>query len=165
LEISLGTKDSKLVEANYKIMRWQEDPESEARTTFKVIQQELEMKNLESGIKLKESEEMLQITKSEVQALKNIIATQKSEFFKSSVKLKFCFNGEIHRCSKIPEGFGALVDSFRNTFKENIPENFVLSYDDPEDDRVTLANDEDYVALIKYGTRTYSDAVKIFVVA
>jgi hypothetical protein len=80
------------------------------------------------------------------------------------MNLKFCFNNEIHKCSKIPQSFGILVDTIKNIFKENIPENFSLKYEDSDGDKVMLTNDEDYKAFIESEVKTASKAVKIYVV-
>ena len=79
--------------------------------------------------------------------------------------LKFVFEGEIHRCSKLPDNMSGLLDAIRLSFKDTLPPKFKLKYEDPDGDRVILLNDEDYQAMLEMNTGSSPGSVKIYVEA
>ena len=61
--------------------------------------------------------------------------------------IKLVFQGEIHRISKLPESFEALMEYALKSFKERMPDIFTLQYQDCDGDLVMLTNNEDYKAM------------------
>lgn len=58
--------------------------------------------------------------------------------------IKVCYKKEIHRLSKTPKDFTALLRSLKEIFGVELPEKFTLQYEDSDGDKIVLANDEDY---------------------
>jgi len=63
--------------------------------------------------------------------------------------LKIYFNDRIHRISSTPPDFNSLIEHILRTFKDQLPPAIILQYDDSDGDRVMLANDEDYKAMLE----------------
>ena len=75
--------------------------------------------------------------------------------------LKFCFQNEIHKCSKLPIDFKALVESIQTVFKGHLISSFELQYEDSDGDRIMLSNQEDFESLLQ--SELNSKSVKIFI--
>lgn len=76
--------------------------------------------------------------------------------------IKFVFKNEIHRCSKVPADFPALLSALKLVFKETLPENFTLQYDDPDGDKIMLTSQEDYLAMME-NEKDANTTIKIYV--
>jgi len=92
----------------------------------------------------------------------NIDQPQGSEKYGKPFKL--CFNNEIHRISKLPTDYPALVQTVSLAFKTGLPDNWALQYEDSDGDRIMLTSDEDYKAMIECESETSSKSIKIYVV-
>lgn len=83
---------------------------------------------------------------------------------KTGKPLKLCFNKEIHRVSKLPANFDALVENVTMAFKSDLPSSWALQYEDSDGDRIMLTSDEDYRAMIECEAEADSKSTKIFLV-
>jgi len=79
------------------------------------------------------------------------------------MNLKFCYNNEIHKCSRIPDSFLTLLTAIKNVFRDQLPQNFVLRYEDTDGDKVMLTNDDDYQGFLDGELKNAIKAVKIYV--
>jgi hypothetical protein len=77
------------------------------------------------------------------------------------MSLKLCFNSEIHRVSKLPVNFNALISHSQALFTSKLPIRWALEYIDEENDRVMIASDHDYQSLLEDVGKGKS--VKIFI--
>lgn len=64
------------------------------------------------------------------------------------MSFKFCYNGEIHRCSKTVTSFKELKESFQSAFKGKLPISFTLQYYDEDNDAVLLNDEKDFKAMM-----------------
>lgn len=64
------------------------------------------------------------------------------------MSFKFCYNGEIHRCSKTILSFKELKESFAQAYKGKLPISFSLQYFDEDNDTVILNDDKDFKAMV-----------------
>jgi len=62
--------------------------------------------------------------------------------------LKFVYNDQIYKAAGLPESFSALTNLLRIILKNNLPKSYFLQYQDTEGDRVMLAGEEDYQAML-----------------
>jgi hypothetical protein len=62
--------------------------------------------------------------------------------------LKLCFNSEIHRVSKPPVTYKALISFSHELFSSKLPIHWALEYIDDENDKVVLSSDLDYQTLL-----------------
>ena len=76
------------------------------------------------------------------------------------MSLKLCFNNEIHKCAKFPDSYDSLLKIVKKIFKDTLPSNFGLQYDDSDGDRIMIASDEDFKELLASSTK----AIKVFVI-
>jgi len=76
--------------------------------------------------------------------------------------IKFCLGPEIHKLSKTPDNYKALLEAAKNTFLQNLPSSFLFKYQDAEGDMVILNSDEDYKILLSNPPPNRS--VKIYIV-
>jgi hypothetical protein len=78
------------------------------------------------------------------------------------MNIKLCFNNEIHRISKLPASFKALLEVVQVTFKNSLPPHYALQYEDSDGDRITLAHEEDYKSMIDPSSK---NSIKVYVVS
>eukprot|EP00331_Platyophrya_macrostoma_P024641 CAMPEP_0176436752 /NCGR_PEP_ID=MMETSP0127-20121128/18171_1 /TAXON_ID=938130 /ORGANISM="Platyophrya macrostoma, Strain WH" /LENGTH=171 /DNA_ID=CAMNT_0017820163 /DNA_START=36 /DNA_END=551 /DNA_ORIENTATION=- len=64
------------------------------------------------------------------------------------MSFKFCYNGEIHRCSKTITTFKDLKESFQLAYKGKLPISFSLQYFDEDNDAVLLSDEKDFKAMM-----------------
>lgn len=83
-------------------------------------------------------------------------------FAKSAKPFKLCFNNEIHRIGKHPSDYKSLVHSVFTAFKNSLPTNWALQYEDGDGDRVMLTSDEDYRAMLECEAESSSKSIKIY---
>jgi hypothetical protein len=77
------------------------------------------------------------------------------------MSLKLCFSSEIHRVSKPPVSFKALISHSQELFSSKLPTRWALEYIDEENDKVVLSSDHDYQALLEDVSKGKN--VKIFI--
>jgi hypothetical protein len=75
---------------------------------------------------------------------------------------KLCFKNEIHRISKLPSDYKALIQNVHLAFKTSLPSNWALQYEDVDGDRIMLTSDEDYKAMLECEHDSSSKSIKIF---
>jgi len=75
--------------------------------------------------------------------------------------LKFCFQNEIHKCSKVPEDYETLLQAVQTVFKGQLNGPFDLQYEDCDGDKVMLSNEDDYQAMKESEGKNKS--IKIFI--
>lgn len=73
---------------------------------------------------------------------------------------KFCFHNEIHRCTRPPVDFTALIPFLQSMFHANLPANFSVFYYDSNNNKIILSSQEDYELLLD---SNQSGAIKLFV--
>jgi hypothetical protein len=78
------------------------------------------------------------------------------------MSLKLSFSNEIHRVSKPPVSYSALISHSQVLFSSKLPSTWGLEYLDEENDRVVLSSDHDYQSLLEDVSKGKS--VKIFIV-
>ena len=64
------------------------------------------------------------------------------------MSFKFCYNGEIHRCSKVVATFRDLKESFQSAYKGKLPITYTLEYRDEDNDTVVLNDEKDFKAMM-----------------
>jgi len=74
--------------------------------------------------------------------------------------LKFCYKNEIHRVSRPPSNFNAIIDAVKTYFGDILPKYWSLQYIDADGDRVMLCTEDDYAGLMQLGERS----IKIYVI-
>ena len=77
------------------------------------------------------------------------------------MSLKLCFESEIHRVSKLPVSFNALIQYSQSLFSSKLPNFWALEYIDEENDKIMIANEQDYASVLEDVSR--GRTVKIFV--
>jgi hypothetical protein len=75
--------------------------------------------------------------------------------------LKFCFQNEIHKCSKLPTDYESLLQAVQTVFKDQLAGAFDLQYEDCDGDKVMLSNEEDYQAMLESESKNKS--VKVYI--
>jgi hypothetical protein len=78
--------------------------------------------------------------------------------------IKLCLNNEIHKLSALPKSFLALRDSVQSVFKGSLPSTYALQYEDSDSDKVMIANDEDFQAMIQAAPKG-SQSIKVYVIS
>lgn len=76
--------------------------------------------------------------------------------------IKVCYKNEIHRVTKTPQDFTALLQAIKEIFHNEIPEKFNLQYEDSEGDKIVLASNEDYKLALESELSNSSKSLKIF---
>lgn len=80
------------------------------------------------------------------------------------MSLKLSFNNEIHKISKLPSTFKALISAIKDSYS-NLPSAFSLHYVDAEGDCIMLANDSDLNCLVSSVQEAGNKSIpKIFIV-
>jgi hypothetical protein len=64
------------------------------------------------------------------------------------MSLKLCFNSEIHRVSKLPVNFNALIQYSQALFSSKLPSNWMLEYIDDDNDHIMIATDSDFQSVL-----------------
>jgi len=82
----------------------------------------------------------------------------------SGKPFKLCFNNEIHRISKLPADYQSLVQTVTLAFKNGLPANWALQYEDSDGDRIMLTSDEDYKAMLECEAESASKSIKIYLI-
>jgi hypothetical protein len=77
--------------------------------------------------------------------------------------LKVCFNHQIHRISKLPVNFKALIETVTYLFQGQLPQRWTLQYVDVDGDTIMLSDESDFRNLIEDELDNSSRSVKIHV--
>lgn len=65
------------------------------------------------------------------------------------LSLKFCYKNEIHKCLKVPKDYKTLIETIHKLYKNHLTSPFDLQYEDIDEDRIMLANEDDYEVMLK----------------
>jgi len=79
------------------------------------------------------------------------------------MSLKICFNSEIHKIAKAPSALSELTVVIQKIFAASLPENYQLTYEDSDGDKIVIATPEDYAALKESELANAQKSVKIYV--
>jgi hypothetical protein len=77
--------------------------------------------------------------------------------------LKVCFNHQIHRISKLPVNFKALIETVTYLFEGQLPPRWTLQYVDADGDTIMLSDESDFRNLIEDELENSSKSVKLHV--
>jgi hypothetical protein len=78
------------------------------------------------------------------------------------MSLKLCFNSDIHRVSKLPVNFNALIQYSQALFSSKLPVTWGLEYIDEDNDRIQIASDTDFQSVLDDINKGKN--VKVFIV-
>ena len=79
--------------------------------------------------------------------------------------MKICLNDRIHRLSKFPESFKALMEAVLSTFEGKLPKGFDLKYQDHEGDDIMLCSETDYQAMLDTLPLENAKVLKVFIIS
>eukprot|EP01017_Pseudomicrothorax_dubius_P034977 TRINITY_DN484_c0_g1_i1.p1 TRINITY_DN484_c0_g1~~TRINITY_DN484_c0_g1_i1.p1 ORF type:complete len:619 (+),score=218.28 TRINITY_DN484_c0_g1_i1:71-1927(+) len=65
------------------------------------------------------------------------------------MSFKIVLKDETKRVAKIPESFASMIEAIKSAFKGKISASFVTKYIDADGDYVTVASEEDFVAMVQ----------------
>eukprot|EP01017_Pseudomicrothorax_dubius_P034981 TRINITY_DN484_c0_g1_i5.p1 TRINITY_DN484_c0_g1~~TRINITY_DN484_c0_g1_i5.p1 ORF type:complete len:506 (+),score=145.04 TRINITY_DN484_c0_g1_i5:23-1540(+) len=65
------------------------------------------------------------------------------------MSFKIVLKDETKRVAKIPESFVSMIEAIKSAFKGKCPASFVTKYIDSDGDYVTVASEEDFVAMVQ----------------
>lgn len=79
--------------------------------------------------------------------------------------LKICFKHQIHRVSKLPTDFKALLEMVSTLFAAQLPEKWTLQYIDSDGDTVMLSDDSDFKNLLEENLTSSTKSIKVHVIS
>ena len=78
--------------------------------------------------------------------------------------VKVLYNAEIHRISRLPDDFKALLASILSIFKTCLPTSWRLHYTDPEGDSIAICHEQDYAEFIEVHSQSRDSVPRLYIV-
>ena len=76
---------------------------------------------------------------------------------------QICFNNQIHKITNQPADYNTLLQKISEIFGAQLPQDWALQYLDSDEDKIMLANQEDYENFLEEQVANSKKPVKIFV--
>jgi len=77
--------------------------------------------------------------------------------------IKVCFNNQTHRIAKLPSTYGALLETIKLIFDNQLPQRWTLQYLDTDGDSIMLSDENDFKNLVEDEIATSNKTIKVFV--